>query len=72
MKPHQPQTSRLFVKRNEAAAMMGLSLSSIVRLTNDGTLPHVKIGGSVLIPHQAILDLVPSTDTNPDPKEVQQ
>jgi excisionase family DNA binding protein len=67
----QRQSGRPVQKAEALPAMLGLSLSSVVRLINDGTLPHVKVRGSVLIPQQAILDLVPST-TNTTNREVTQ
>lgn len=43
------ETSR-FLSRIEVARQLGISLPTLARRLADGTIPHTKIGGRVLIP----------------------
>jgi excisionase family DNA binding protein len=47
-----------FLSRAEAARRLGLSVQSVRRRVNDGSLPSVKVGGRRLIPRAAIDALV--------------
>lgn len=47
-----------FLSRKEAASALGVSVSSIVRGTQKGQIPTVKIGERVLIPAQFVDQLV--------------
>lgn len=65
VKPERTLPNTLYVRRLEAARLMGVSLSSVVRRINEGILPAIKVGGSVLIPYQAITALTPmAIDSN--------
>ena len=46
----QPVIAPLALRPREAAAALGLSVSTLARLTRAGKLPCVKLGGSVLYP----------------------
>jgi len=46
----QPVIAPLSLRRREAAAALGLSVSTLARLTKAGELPCVKLGRSVLYP----------------------
>ncbi len=46
MQPHTPQ----FISRKEAAKSLGISLPTISRHLAKGLIPHIKLGGRVLIP----------------------
>jgi excisionase family DNA binding protein len=39
-----------FLSRIETAKQLGISLPTLARRLADGTIPHTKIGGRVLIP----------------------
>lgn len=54
----QVNRKKYFLSRQEAADALGLSLSSVIRAIDAGEIPHVKIGGRVLIPATFIDDLV--------------
>lgn len=44
------QESSRFLSRIETARQLGISLPTLARRLADGTIPHTKIGGRVLIP----------------------
>jgi excisionase family DNA binding protein len=43
-----------YLSRKEAAAALGIGLTALRALLRDGTLPHVRIGGSIRIPLAAL------------------
>ena len=50
----QVDIKKKFLSRKEAAGLLGVSLSSIVRGLEKGEIPHVKIGGRILIPAEFV------------------
>jgi DNA binding domain, excisionase family len=50
--------SRLFLSKREVAQLTGLSEISVHRLTKSGKLASTKLGGRVLIPRQAVDNLL--------------
>jgi excisionase family DNA binding protein len=48
----------LLLRPREAAELLGLSLSKVYALLQEGRLPCVRITGSVRIPRAALLELV--------------
>jgi excisionase family DNA binding protein len=44
------QEQSRFLSRIETAKQLGISLPTLARRLADGTIPHTKIGGRVLIP----------------------
>lgn len=46
----ESQASSRFLSRTETAKQLGISLPTLARRLADGTIPHTKIGGRVLIP----------------------
>jgi excisionase family DNA binding protein len=50
IQPHTPQ----FISRKEAAESLGISLPTISRHLTKGLIPHIKLGGRVLIPVEFI------------------
>ena len=51
---------KLFLNRKETADVLGLSLATVGRRINDGTIPHRKIGSRILIPVEAIERIIHS------------
>ena len=48
----------LFVSRDEAAFMLGISMPTLARYLNDGRVPYTQLAGRVLIPYQFFQDLI--------------
>lgn len=47
-------TSRLLLKADEAAQMLGIGRGTVYAMMNDGTLPTVRMGRAVRIPLDAL------------------
>ena len=50
----------LSLRPREAAAALGLSLSTLERLTRAGTIPHVKVGRCVIYPVTTLQEFLSS------------
>lgn len=46
-----------FISRNEAATLLGVSLSTLIRHLADGSIPSIRLGSRVLIPAEFIENL---------------
>lgn len=46
-----------FISRQEARSQLGISLPTLERRLEDGTIPHVRIGRRILIPAEALENL---------------
>ena len=53
----------LSLRPREAAAALGLSLSTLERLTRAGTIPHVKVGRCVIYPLNSLHGFLASRTT---------
>jgi len=51
-------SSKKFLSRKETAELLGISLPTIARRINDGSIPRIKLGGRILIPTYAIEQLI--------------
>jgi excisionase family DNA binding protein len=50
-------TQKKFLSRKEATELLGVSLSTLIRHLNDGTIPFTRLGSRILIPAQFIENL---------------
>ncbi|HWR10645.1 MAG TPA: excisionase family DNA-binding protein [Rectinemataceae bacterium] len=50
-------TTKSFLSRQEATELLGVSLSTLIRHLNDGTIPFTRLGSRILIPTQFIENL---------------
>ena len=53
-----PQTTDRLLKASELQAALGMSRAKIYRLMQDGTLPTVRIGGSIRVPRRALAEWI--------------
>ena len=53
----QNLSSKLFISRREAAKQLGLSIPTLERRIDDGTIPHIRIGRRILIPADILSSL---------------
>jgi excisionase family DNA binding protein len=51
------ETDPLFVRPSQAAAMLSLSRAKVYQLIAEGTLPSVRLGGSIRVPVSALREL---------------
>ena len=66
-KPHgcsQPNQSPLAYRPRQAAEKLGISLSSLDRLTKRGDIPVSRVGGFRLYPHEALVKWLNSKVNN--------
>jgi excisionase family DNA binding protein len=54
------QNSNILMKPREVASALQVSRSQVYKLLNDGSLPSIRVGHSLRIPRQALLDWVAS------------
>ena len=52
------QIARLLLRAPEAAEILGISRALAYRWMQDGTLPTVRVGGTVRVPRELLLDWV--------------
>jgi excisionase family DNA binding protein len=57
MRPQQTNRAAhpLWLKIEEAAALLGISRSTLYPLVSDGTIPSVHLGRSVLLPYAGLI-----------------
>lgn len=53
----QNLSSKLFISRQEAAKQLGLSIPTLERRIDDGTISHIRIGRRILIPADILSSL---------------
>jgi excisionase family DNA binding protein len=58
------EISKHFFSRKETAKVLSISLPTLNRRLADGSIPHVKLGGRVLIPAEYINKLSTSAFAN--------
>lgn len=60
--------NKKFLSRQEAADELGISLITLARHLADNSIPHIKLGGRILIPIQFIDQLTEKALSGPEGK----
>ena len=64
----EPNQQIFFLSRKEAAKYPRISLATLVRRLDDGSIPYIKLGKRILIPVEALERLATSMFTMPGGK----
>jgi excisionase family DNA binding protein len=59
--PTSQPTEPAFLRPAQLAALLGVSLATAYRRIEDGTFPHVQVGGLLLVPRIALESFIHPT-----------